>query len=213
MTKQVEMWSREFGKKYTDRNSMSLNEIDTLLQSRLGISRSNQIDEFLSNLKLNNILEIGSNVGNQLLFLHKKGFEKLYGIELNRYAIDKSKERTKEKPIDIIQGSAFNIPFKDSYFDLVFTSEVLIHISPKDINSVLDEIYRCTKKYIWGFEFYSEDYIEVKYRGYNKLLWKTDFADLYLKRFSDLKLIRETKYPHLKDSKLIDYGFLLKKAS
>ena len=204
-------WAGKFGEEYTDRNMMSPDEFEKLLRSRIGFSRTEQANEFLSDLELDNILEVGSNVGNQLLLLQKKGFKNLYGIELNRYAVEKSKERTKGKEIDIIQGSAFDIPFKDVYFDLVFTSGVLIHISPQDINDVLDEIYRCSKKYIWGSEYFSEDYIKVDYRGHNELLWKTNFAKLYLNRFSDLKLIKEKRYPYLEDKKLVDQVFLLKK--
>ena len=139
------------------------------------------------------------------------GGKKLYGIELNRYAVEKSKERTKGKGIDIIQGSAFDIPFKDAYFDLVFTSGVLIHISPQDINDVLDEIYRCSKKYIWGSEYFTENYIEINYRRHNELLWKTNFAKLYLDRFPDLKRVKEKRYPYLEDKKLVNQAFLLKK--
>jgi len=209
MTEQMEEWAGKFGEEYVDRNITSPEEFDNLLRSRIGFSRTEQIDEFLSDLELNNILEVGCNVGNQLLLLQKKGFENLCGIELNRYAVEKAKERT--KGIDIIQGSAFDIQFKDAYFDLVFTSGVLIHISPQDINDVLDEIYRCSKKYIWSSEYFSVEYTKVNYRGHNELLWKTNFAELYLDRFHDLQLVKERKYPYLEDKKLVDQVFLLKK--
>lgn len=211
MTKQMEEWAGKFGEEYTERNMMTADEFDKLLRSRIGVSRTEQIDEFLSDLELNNILEVGSNIGNQLLLLQKRGFKSLYGIELNRYAVEKSKERTEGKGIDIIQGSAFDIPFKDAYFDLVFTSGVLIHISPQDINNVLDEIHRCSKKYIWGTEYFSEEYTQVNYRGHSELLWKTNFAKLYLDRFPDLKLVKEKRYPYLEDKTLVDQVFLLKK--
>ena len=209
MTEQMEEWTGKFGEEYTDRNMMSPDEFDNLLRSRIGFSRTEQIDDFLSDLELNNILEVGSNVGNQLLLLQKKGFENLYGIELNWYAVEKAKERT--KGIDIIQGSAFDIQFKDDYFDLVFTSGVLIHISPQDINVVLDEIYRCSKNYIWCSEYFSTKYTKVNYRGHNELLWKTNFAELYLDRFSDLQLVKERRYPYLEDKKLVDQVFFAEK--
>jgi len=212
MSKQMEVWSKEFGDRYTDRNSMGLDEYDNLFLKDLGVSRTSQINEFLSNINVDRILEVGSNIGIQLLYLRRKGFKKLYGIEINRYAIEKSKEVTNGRAIDIIEGSALDIPFKDDYFDLVFTSEALIHISPNDINQVLDEIYRTTKKYIWGSEFYSEKYTEVNYRGYNNLLWKTNFAQLYLDRFPDLKLIKEKKYHFLEDDNLINQVFLIQKS-
>ena len=209
MTEQMKEWAGKFGEEYVDRNIKSPEEFDNLLRSRIGFSRTEQIDEFLSDLALNNILEVGCNVGNQLLLLQKKGFENLCGIELNRYAVEKAKERT--EGIDIIQGSAFDVQFKDAYFDLVFTSGVLIHISPHDINDVLDEIYRCSKKYIWGSEYFSAEYTKVNYRGHNELLWKTNFAELYLDRFSDLQLVKERTYPYLEDKKLVDQVFFAEK--
>ena len=209
MTEQIKEWTGKFGEEYTDRNTLNLVELDELSHNKTGFSRTEQINEFLSDLGLNNILEVGSNVGNQLLLLQKNGFKNLNGIEINWYAVEKAKERTKE--INIIQGSAFDIPFKDAYFDLIFTSGVLIHISPQDINRVLDEIYRCSKKYIWGSEYFATEYTQVDYRGHDELLWKTNFAELYLDRFPNLQLVKEKKYPYLEDEKLVDQVFLLKK--
>ncbi|NKQ39674.1 MAG: methyltransferase domain-containing protein [Methanosarcinales archaeon] len=209
MTEQIKEWAGKFGEEYTDRNTVNLVELDESIHNNIGVSRTEQINEFLSGLELNNILEVGSNVGNQLLLLQKNGFKNLNGIEINWYAVEKAKERTKE--INIIQGSAFDIPFKDAYFDLIFTSGVLIHISPQDINRVLDEIYRCSKKYIWGSEYFATEYTQVDYRGHDELLWKTNFAELYLDRFPNLQLVKEKKYSYLEDEKLVDQVFLLKK--
>jgi len=132
----------------------------------------------------------------------------LYGIELQQYAIEKAKALTKR--INIIHGVADDIPFKDGYFDMVFTSGVLIHISPGNINRVLDEIYRCSREYIWGFEYYADDYTEVNYRGHESLLWKTNFPKLYLDRFPELELVKEEKFKYLYNDN-VDVMFLLRK--
>jgi ubiquinone/menaquinone biosynthesis C-methylase UbiE len=112
--------------------------------------------------------------------------------------------------INIIQGSAFDIPFKDGYFDLVFTSGLLTHISPSDIHEAMCEIYRCTKKWIYGFEAYADAYEEVAYRGHHSLFWKVDYATLYHKSFGDLKLFREERLKYL-NSENLDSMFLLRK--
>ncbi len=131
--------------------------------------------KFIEDLKRSiRILDVGQNIGDQLVCLQNMGLQSLYGIELQEYAVELSKLRTKR--INIIQGSAFDIPFKDKFFNLVFTSGLLIHIAPSDIHEVLKEIHRCTRKYIWGFEFFAEKYTEVEYRGNKELLWKTNFA-------------------------------------
>ena len=74
----------------------------------------------------------------------------------------------------------------------------------------MKEIYRCTKKYIWGFEYYADDYTEIRYRGKKDMLWKTNFPKLYLKYFKDLDLVKEKKLKYL-EGENTDVMFLLKK--
>lgn len=209
ITKQMEKWAGEFGKEYTDRNALTLEEMERLYQKNYGVTRTEMNLEFIGDLRRSiRILEVGSNIGNQLLCLQNMGFQTLYGIELQEYAVEISKSRTKH--INIIQGSAFDIPFKDNFFDLVFTSGLLIHIAPSDIEQVLREIHRCTKKYIWGSEYFADSYTQVEYRGHTELLWKTNFVKLYLDTFPDLRIVKEKRYKYL-DNDNVDSMFLLEK--
>ncbi|MBW7989196.1 MAG: methyltransferase domain-containing protein [Planctomycetes bacterium] len=206
---QIKRWAGNFGKEYSDRNLLTLEELDELYNQKYGKTKTELNTLFLGDFdKSMRILEVGANVGNQLLSLQKMGFKDLHGIEINEYAIGRSKARTKK--INIIHGSAFDIPFKDDYFDMAFTSGVLIHISPSDIHKALNEIHRCSKEYIWGFEYYADEYTEVTYRDNKDLLWKTDFARLYLDSFDDLELVKEEKIKYLEDEN-VDTMFLLKK--
>ena len=86
----------------------------------------------------------------------------------------------------------------------------MIHISPDNIKTVLSEIYRCSQKYIWGFEYYSEAMNTVTYRGSKDLLWKTDFAKLYCNTYPDLEIEKEEKIKYITNEN-IDTMFLLKK--
>ena len=209
MTRQMQEWAGQFGKEYTDRNALSLEETELLYKRNYGITHTEMNSKFIGDLDRDmRVLEVGSNIGNQLLCLQEAGFKNLYGIELQSYAVELSKSRT--KGINIIEGSAFDIPFKDGFFDLVFTSGVLIHISPEDISTVLDEIYRCTKQYIWCFEYYSDEYTQINYRGHADLLWKTNFSKLFLKRFKNLILVKEELFKYLTNDN-IDAMFLLQK--
>ncbi|MCL0028476.1 methyltransferase domain-containing protein [Peptococcaceae bacterium] len=209
ITKQMKKWAGEFGKEYTDRNALTLEEMERLCQKKYGVTRTEMNLEFIGDLERSiRILEVGSNIGNQLLCLQNMGFQTLYGIELQEYAVEISKSRTKH--INIIQGSAFDIPFKDNFFDLVFTSGLLIHIAPSDIEQVLREIHRCTKKYIWGSEYFADSYTQVEYRGHTELLWKTNFVKLYLDTFPDLRIVKEKRFKYL-DNDNLDSMFLLEK--
>jgi pseudaminic acid biosynthesis-associated methylase len=213
MTEQLQEWGKEFGNEYTQRNLCRAEEIDNMYLLKYGVTRTSMNKLFLDFLERDmRILEVGTNVGLQLNLLSKMGFKNLYGIEINPSAIELSQKINDGLPIYIIKASAFDIPFKDKWFDLVFTSGVLIHIHPNDIISAMKEICRCTNNYIWCFEYFSnEGYKEIIYRGKSNLLWKTDFKKLFLDNFSDLKLIKEQLFPYKNELDLIDQMFLLEK--
>ena len=209
MARQMKEWEGQFGREYTDRNALSLEEMELLYQGRYGVTRTEMNCGFVGDFDKDiRVLEVGSNIGNQLICLQKGGFQRLYGIELQSYAVELSKSRT--NGINIIEGSAFDIPFKDGFLDLVFTSGLLIHISPEDVWAVLDEMYRCSRDYIWCFEYYSDAYTQIQYRGHADLLWKTNFSKLFLERFVDLRLVKEEHFKYL-DSDNVDTMFLLQK--
>jgi pseudaminic acid biosynthesis-associated methylase len=145
----------------------------------------------------------------QLNGLQRMGFTDIYGIELQRYAVEEAKKLTKD--INIICGSGFDLPFKDTYFDLVCTNGVLIHISPDDLPKIMAEMYRCSNKYIWGFEYYAPETTEINYRGHTNYLWKADYAQLFMNQFPDLKLVKKEMYPYLDNPSNVDYMYLLEK--
>ncbi len=209
MTKQLEKWTGEFGRKYVGRNTFSPGKLDAVYKKMYGITASSITRDFLGKLdKDMRILEVGSNVGNQLALFQKLGFKNLYGVEINRYAVEKAKKRL--KGIDVICGSAFDIPFKDGFFDLVFTAGVLIHISPKDISKALSEIYRTSSRYIWGYEYYSPEYHEITYRGRNNMMWKGDFAGMFKESFPECRIIKHRLVKYI-GSDNVDKFYLIRK--
>ena len=207
-TREEQFWSSKFGKDYVSRNTFDPKSLDRLYVSKFGISRSKLNKEFLGRIKINNILEVGCNIGNQLALLQKQGLKNLYGIEIFPQAVEIAKKHTKN--INITQGSGFDLPFKDNFFDLVFTAGVLIHTNPKDLKKIMGEIYRTSNKYIWGYEYYNPKHAAIDYRDNKNFLWKGDFAKLYQKYFPNLKLIKTRRLKY-KGSENYDEMFLLKK--
>ncbi len=208
-TRQLISWETDFGKKYTNRNKVTISEVEKLYKNNFGITRTGMNKKFIGLLDRSiRILEVGCNVGNQLQVLQKMGFKNLYGIEPQEHAVELSKKLT--KGINITKGNAFDIPFKDNYFGLVFTSGVLIHISPDNIAKAIKEIYRCSNKYIWGFEYYAKKYENITYRGEKGLLWKADFSGIYKIVKPSLK-ISKLEFFKYKNEDNVDAMFLLKK--
>jgi pseudaminic acid biosynthesis-associated methylase len=209
VTRQMKYWEGDFGNTYIERNRLTPAGLDKMYKESYGITAEKLNSLFVGKFSRDiRILEVGSNIGNQLLLLQKMEFKNLYGIEINGRAVELAKHRT--KGINIIQGSAFDIPFKDGYFDLVFTAGVLIHIHPKDIGRAMNEIYRSSRKYIKGFEYYSEKYEQVVYRGNRDMLWKADFPKIYTDKCPGCKIVK-SKFVKYRQNENMDVMFLLKK--
>ncbi|AXX93550.1 methyltransferase type 11 [Malaciobacter molluscorum LMG 25693] len=209
-TYQRQTWEDNFGSDYLQRNIYSPEQLDEFYKNRYGYSRTQLNNQFLKDISKDaKILEVGTNIGNQLLHLQNMGFKNLYGIEIQNRAINYAKKRADN--LNIIKGDALDIPFKDNFFDVVFTSGVLIHISPKNINFAIDEIYRVSNSYIWGFEYYADEYIDLMYQGNKDLMWKANFMKIYQERKQNLRKIDELKVSYSDDKNLLDQMFLLKK--
>jgi len=204
-TEQIKFWKGKFGDEYTTRNS---GDFEELYKKQFGITRTELNNDFISDLNKNMpILEVGCNRGIQLNILEKMGFNNLWGIEINKKALQIAREN---KSLNLIESSAFELPFKDEFFNLVFTSRVLIHIYPKDLPKVIDEMYRTTRKYIWCFEYFSNECQEIIYRKHENRLWKNNFLKLFLERHPDLKIVKQKKLKYLENEN-IDMMFLLEK--
>ena len=213
-TDQMKFWQGQFGKDYTDRNTLDLAEVDNGHVQRFGVSRTALNERFVGSLPRDTrILEVGCNVGQQLQVLQAMGFTSLTGVELQRYAVERSRERV--RGIDIIQGSGFELPFRDGWFDVVMTNGVLIHISPENHATIMREVVRCSRRYIWGFEYYAEQLTEVNYRGHDGYLWKADFASIYQQHADGLHLVKQEMFAHLTaaDAGNVDAMYLLEKTA
>lgn len=210
-TEQELFWQSNFGSEYTQRNKYNDPQVlDEVYVNTFGVSRSEMNAACLGDKDIISMLECGSNIGNQLAVLQKQGYKNLYGFDIQKDAVELSKQSLQD--INIIWGSIFDNPFKDDFFDLVYTSGVLIHIHPDDVIRAMKEIHRTSRRYIWGFEYYSETCEEINYRGNNDRLWKNDFAGLYLETFDDLKLVYRKQYPYVEGDN-VDEMFLLEKVS
>ncbi|SKC09339.1 pseudaminic acid biosynthesis-associated methylase [Dyadobacter psychrophilus] len=212
-TDQENFWSKNFGQEYSDRNSWQSDaEWDKFYLDNWGKSKLDINNIVLEGLPKDiRILEVGCNIGMQLRGFQRMGFENLYGIELQHYAVEKAKQINSK--INIMQGSGFDLPFKDAFFDLVCTNGVLIHIAPADHSRIMKEMYRCSNKYIMGWEYYADDIQDINYRGNTGYLWKADFAGIFMKNFPDLKEVSRAKVPYIseKEKGNVDEIYLLTK--
>lgn len=209
-TQQEKFWNSNFGKEYTERNKWKNDEEwDKFYSETWGMTKLKINEKVLTGLPKDiKILEVGCNYGAQLRGFQRMGFKNLFGVELQDHAVEESKKAY--SGLNIITGSGFDLPFKDGFFDLVCTNGVLIHISPDNHHSFMREIYRCSSRYIMGWEYYSDDMETLNYRGNQGYMWKADYASIYKNYFHDLK-IKEKHFIKYLSNNNVDAIFLLEK--
>jgi pseudaminic acid biosynthesis-associated methylase len=178
-TPQLALWRSEFGRAYTDRNDRDKPE------------RAAAWAGLLDGLAPTRVLEVGCNIGWNLVYLDRLGVPELYGVEPQEDAVRRA--RARHPRFNVLYGAAFDLPFRDGYFDLAFTSGVLIHITPSSLGDALDEIYRVSRRYIVAIEYDGPTEQEIPYRGHTGALWKRDHGAAWQRRFPDLRLRRRVQ--------------------
>jgi pseudaminic acid biosynthesis-associated methylase len=170
------LWAGEFGDAYTERNADA---------SR---ARSDFWKEFLHGLDVDTVLEVGCNLGANLRWVADSVPPAgVFGVDVNEGALEQL--RITHPRINALVASGRDLPFRDAWFDLVFTMGVLIHIPPATLPIVMAEIVRCSRRYVLCGEYFSEEPAEVPYRGQTGALFKRDFGALYQELFPELEQV------------------------
>lgn len=190
-TSQLQFWRGEFGTDYISRNSTTAEH----LRARVGLWA--KIMDKLVGTPPTSILEVGSNIGNNLRALHTLTGAELFALEPNSEARRILVADGVTPAPNAMDGSAASIPLPDNAVDLVFTSGVLIHIHPDQLLASVKEIHRVSKRYIVCIEYFADKPEMVPYRGHEDRLFKRDYGEYYLDNFADLRVI--------------DYGFFWKR--
>jgi pseudaminic acid biosynthesis-associated methylase len=170
------LWSGDFGDQYVDRN------IDAAKV------RGPFWNHILDTVSVARALEVGCNVGANLYWLAQRLPEDgVYGIDINRKAL--AHLRSVIPSVNALYSPARTLPFRDGFFDLTFTMGVLIHQPPETLPLVMNELVRCSRRYVLCGEYASSEPTEVAYRGQTGALFKRDFGAYYQQLFPELKQI------------------------
>ncbi|WP_026089925.1 methyltransferase domain-containing protein [Candidatus Nitrosopumilus koreensis] len=133
------------------------------------------------------------------------GFTKISGVEINSKAIDIARKTYPN--VQFYNSSIEDLELPEKSFDLVFTSGVLMHINPEAVEEIIKKMLKLSKKYIFGFESYSETLTSISYRGNNNKYWKQNFPKLFQKIEPKLNLLKERKVKYI-NQKLYDVFYL-----
>ncbi len=114
-------------------------------------------DEIISKLNSGRVLDIGTGSGNLPIEIAKRApNSKIIGIDLSKTLIKIARNMAKREGVDnnvIFEvGSAYDLKFEDSYFDMVISSMTIHHL--KYPAKAFNEIYRVLKpdKEAWIYD-------------------------------------------------------------
>lgn len=170
------LWTGRFGDEYVARNSAAAEGREPFWRS------------LLSEHPVESVLEVGCNLGGNLGWISQMVPPRaVYGVDINEQALATVRGTLPE--VNAVWSPARELPFRDRWFDLVFTTGVLIHQPVDALPIVMSEIVRCSRKYVLCGEYHAEELTEVPYRGFSGALWKRDFGGLYQQLFPGLRLV------------------------
>lgn len=176
------LWSGDFGNEYVKRNRAAAGGRDRFWR------------HVVETLSPTSALEVGCNVGGNLYWLAQMlGPENVAGIDVNEQALETV--RGDLPGVEVRRSLGQSIPFDDASYDLVYTTGVLIHIPPSDLEGVMREIHRCSARYILCGEYYADEPTEIPYRGETGALFKRDFGGTYEELFPELSLVEKGFLP------------------
>jgi len=171
-------YDKELWEKYTDEN--------------VGIIQDDQ-SKFIYFLSVaigaKKICEVGCNIGNNLSDFPKDS--QVYGIDMSEYALEKAKNRYPSFKFKVANMN--KIPFENSYFDLVFTRGVLIHIPSSEIDAGLKEMVIVSKKWIMNLEYFGKDGEMIEWSRGDELLWYRNMKERW--NNFDVDIISDVEIP------------------
>jgi len=176
-TEQEKFWATDFGNEYLSRN-----EGEKLIASNIAL-----FSKILrSSPGIKSVAELGCNIGLNLAALNRINNElDIRGYEINKLASNIASDRKIAK----IFNTTITEPLShNKKFDLSFTKGVLIHINPCKLDSVYENLYNLSNRYIMICEYYNPSPLSIEYRGHKDRLFKRDFAGELISKYN-LKLI------------------------
>jgi pseudaminic acid biosynthesis-associated methylase len=184
MSRLADLWRGDFGDAYAERSPATSEEVErrVLLWRRVFASIDFE-DRPLSFLDVG--AGMGANIGAiEAIYRRAATVPDIWAIEPNQKARASLIRSYKFGEGRLMDGTAAKIDLPDGAVDLVYTYGVLIHIGDSDLGASMNEIYRCSKRWIFCAEYFNPDPVSIAYRGEHHALFKRDYGSLWLDKFN-----------------------------
>jgi SAM-dependent methyltransferase len=136
------------------------------------------------------IIDIGCGNGSILRGLRLRGFERLHGLELSKYAV----RRLSGQGIGMSQGDLLDMPFADGRFEAAIASEVLEHVIRR--RRFLRELIRVVKPAGKVLIFVPDDTLGPIDEPEHVMKYNATSLRRFLQRFTDVESVGSILEPH-----------------
>lgn len=188
----TEKWGNSFGTDYQNRNASNWPSIKN--RSRLfgdvlmAMESANKANPSPAPFPTS-VIEVGGGAGDNLRAIDMIYERSRAPIKLMSCDPHDMARKAMADVASAVPGTLAALPFGDGAADLVFTSGVLIHVPPPELDRALSEIHRVSKRWILSIEYFNPTPDEVPYRGQAGMLWRRDWGEAWMAKFPDLKPI------------------------
>ena len=183
--KPVNEWAGDFGTEYHQvRNASNWQSIKN--RSRL-FGDIFQVMENHSKTFPTSVIEVGGGCGDNLRAIDMIYERSRQPIKLMSCDPNEAARKAMADIATVLPGDLSALPYNDDAADLVFTSGVLIHVPPADLDRALSEIYRVSKRWILSIEYFNHVPEEISYRGQSGMLWRRDWGEAWLEKYPSIK--------------------------
>ena len=174
-----ELWAGEFGARYADAQPRrrAANARRSGTRSSIGM-RSDRCSRSAA-VRARNLAPIarrldGSNV---------------WGVDVSAAALEGARQAV--PGANLVMSTARRLPFRDRLVDLAYTVGVLIHQPEESLGEVIDEIVRCSDRFVLWAEYHADRTEEVAYHGQSGSLFRRDYGAVYAGRHPELRIVEE----------------------
>lgn len=164
MSELTDWWAGSWGNDYTARNRVNWR------------ARIPFWDRIVQLTGIRSAFEVGCNAGWNLSAIKHAihGYNvNVRGCDVNNHAI----QQAVHCGLDVYNGDGFGQ--MTDCTEMVFTSGVLIHVSPSELSDVMNNIIRISSDYVLAIEYDYPVENEIEYRGHAGKLWKRPYGKLY----------------------------------
>jgi pseudaminic acid biosynthesis-associated methylase len=175
-TRLERLWAGEFGVAYADRNAV------------LDDRRATFWDGLLGAHPIQSVLEVGCGQGANLAPIARRlEPADVWGIDVAEIALERA--RLNAPGINVVRSRARQLPFRDRFVDLTFTVGVLIHQSEDSLPGVIDELVRCSARFVLWAEYHAPATEEVPYHGIAGSLFRRDYGSIFAELHPELRVV------------------------